>query len=697
MHAEVRPLGVKCNISCHYCYQDPQREAGGVYHSYDLEAIERGIERTDLPFTLFGGEPLLVPLADLERLWALGLKRWGVNRIQTNGTLITEEHVRLFHTYRVEVGISVDGPDELNDFRWAGDLQRTRAATARTQAAIVRLCGEGLNPRIIITLSRCNAAPARLVALERWLVDLEQLGVTSARLHILEVESDTIRSLYALSDAETLEAMQQLYKFERDILATLRFDLFSEMRNLLLGRDEATACVWNECDPYTTLAVRGIEGNGQSTNCGRMNKEGVDFVKAATPGFERYLALYQTPQEHGGCRECRFFLMCKGQCPGTASDHDARNRSAYCAVWMGLFERIEADLLCDGVRPLSVHPRLPEIERAFLGHLDDGFHFTIASTLSDMGNLETVLPISPSESNAFQMSDFNRISWVSDSAGHVWGERLRRVALVCNVLQWRAVAAGLRRCARFVCTPATFAASQEWTQYGLTSALVGFTLPSERGFFAVESADRPDVLGIEIAVGAKRDVASFCDARAAEDMDSIADLLGIPKCCAQAASGDEGLGGSTTPLRTLNRWMFSNPAEEVLDIESPAEMNILWNRLGVDLIRHPPCTPHCVATMRVATALIELGASAGWEQEMVWLREILSWPCHWSALHGIAELKTPVLKAVSLTDYTPSRRALRWLGLNYPAEGAIGISFPYTVARQNIRAGAASVSSEVAK
>jgi uncharacterized protein len=28
MSVELRPLGVKCNIRCSYCYQDPQREAG---------------------------------------------------------------------------------------------------------------------------------------------------------------------------------------------------------------------------------------------------------------------------------------------------------------------------------------------------------------------------------------------------------------------------------------------------------------------------------------------------------------------------------------------------------------------------------------------------------------------------------------------------------------------------------------------
>ena len=103
-------------------------------------------------------------------------------------------------------------------------------------------------------------------------------------------------------------------------LAKLRFDVFADMRRLLRGQDDSVTCVWTACDPYTTRAVRGIEGNGQRSNCGRTYKDGVDFAKAPAEGFERYLALYHTPQDFGGCHGCRFFLMCKGECPGTAID-----------------------------------------------------------------------------------------------------------------------------------------------------------------------------------------------------------------------------------------------------------------------------------------------------------------------------------------------------------------------------------------
>jgi len=384
MSIEVRPLGVKCNIQCQYCYQNPQRDAGNVLHAYNLSRIKDAIAAEGQPFTLFGGEPLLMPERDLEEIWQWGFRKYGANRIQTNGTLINENHIRMFREYNVHVGISVDGPGELNDVRWAGSLEQTRMASAKTQAAIERLCKEGMTPTLIITLHRSNATPDKLPVLQDWLLYLERLGVVRARLHILEVDNDSIRAKYSLSDKENLECMLSFLDFERDSLTTLRFDLFQEMRNLLRGDDNDTSCVWNACDSYTTRAVRGIEGNGQSSNCGRTNKDGIDFVKSDVEGFERYLALYHTPQEHGGCNQCRFFLMCKGQCPGTAIDGDWRNRTEHCRVWMGLYQHLEAEVMNQGLTPISRDMRRPQLEEIFLTHWAEGRNSTIAYAIEEL-------------------------------------------------------------------------------------------------------------------------------------------------------------------------------------------------------------------------------------------------------------------------------------------------------------------------
>ena len=96
MGVELRPLGVNCNLACQYCYQNPQRDAGNLTRKYDIEAMKRAILAEGSPFILFGGEPLLVPVEDLEELWRFGLERFGSNGIQTNAVLINDRHIELF-------------------------------------------------------------------------------------------------------------------------------------------------------------------------------------------------------------------------------------------------------------------------------------------------------------------------------------------------------------------------------------------------------------------------------------------------------------------------------------------------------------------------------------------------------------------------------------------------------------------------
>jgi radical SAM protein with 4Fe4S-binding SPASM domain len=365
MTVEVRPLNVLCNIQCQYCYQNAQRNVGDVTRHYDLDKIKAAVLEEGKAFSLFGGEPLLMPIRDLEDLWSWGYRRFARNSVQTNGTLITEDHLRLFTSYNVHVGVSIDGPGELNDARWNGTLERTRAATAAAERAIELLLEHGIVPSLIVTLHACNASESRLPRLCAWLRELDAAGIRATRLHLLEVDDPAVGKKYALTDEQNLHALLTILALEPQ-LRNLRFDIFSDMRNMLLGCDDNAACVWKGCDPYTTRAVRGIEGDGRRTNCGRVNKEGIDFVKARQTGFERYLALYATPHDSGGCNGCRFFLMCKGQCPGTALAGDWRNRTEHCAVLLGLFARLEAEIESSGGEPLSLSEIRPQVEEEFL-------------------------------------------------------------------------------------------------------------------------------------------------------------------------------------------------------------------------------------------------------------------------------------------------------------------------------------------
>lgn len=372
MATELRPLGVRCNIACRYCYQQPTREQLSADADYDIDAMIETAVTIGAPLSVFGGEPLLLPLADLERLFAAGRDLLGGASIQTNGVLLSEKHIAMFAKYDVRVGISADGPDELNELRWAHSAAKTKASTDATMAAIRRLCGAQRAPGVIVTLHRSNSRTERLPRLLEWVRELEQLGVRRVRLHLLESESEGVRVAHALDATESTAALLAFLALEHQ-LVSLRFDVFDDIRSALDPRAEgAKTCVWNGCDPYTTTAVQGVEADGSRSNCGRTNKDGIEYLKSAVPSYERSIALFHTPHEYGGCHGCTFFLACKGQCPGTAIDGDWRNRTEHCATWYAVMEAVANEFVSAGVVPIAYDERRSELEHALLHEWTNG-------------------------------------------------------------------------------------------------------------------------------------------------------------------------------------------------------------------------------------------------------------------------------------------------------------------------------------
>jgi uncharacterized protein len=187
------------------------------------------------------------------------------------------------------------------------------------------------------------------------------MGVKHINFHILEVEKGQER----ISEEENIRTFIGLYLWSKT--SKMNIQPFQDIKKLLTERNPIVSCVWNHCDPATTAAVQGVSADGSKSNCGRTNKDGVNWLKGDSPGFERYLLLRETPQEVGGCKDCKFFIFCKGQCPGTAIDGDWRNRTADCKTWYALFDRIEYDLVREGSLPISRNIALKsEIESALL-------------------------------------------------------------------------------------------------------------------------------------------------------------------------------------------------------------------------------------------------------------------------------------------------------------------------------------------
>jgi hypothetical protein len=161
----------------------------------------------------------------------------------------------------------------------------------------------------------------------------------------------------------------------------------------------------------------------------------------------------------------------------------------------------------------------------------------------------------------------------------------------------------------------------------------------------------------------------------------LATMLGYPSCCSRF------LAEMVNERRLDAMWSVAyNSGHEEADgfhisIGAQPETNMLWWPLGITALAHIPCSFGCGASGRVGQQVTELARAAGYDAEMRWMHEILSWPVSWSALHGIAETKTQIMKMVSRTDATAAKHTVDWLGTAAP-NSVTGLSFPHMPPRR---------------
>lgn len=140
----------RCNINCSYCYYFhggdnsfesrpptiPDEIADSVGNFLVKGALDLGVRNVQVVF--HGGEPLMQSKRRFDRLCTNIRSSFSatdvslVFSVQTNGTLVDNEWCELFDKHQISVGISLDGPREINDiYRVDHKGRSTYAATAQ--------------------------------------------------------------------------------------------------------------------------------------------------------------------------------------------------------------------------------------------------------------------------------------------------------------------------------------------------------------------------------------------------------------------------------------------------------------------------------------------------------------------------------------------------------------------------------------
>ncbi len=285
----------------------------------------------------------------------------------------------------------------------------------------------------------------------------------------------------------------------------------------------------------------------------------------------------------------------------------------------------------------------------------------------------------------FQLPDFTRLSWVSDRARYVWEPRLSRIAQAWSEIEWRSIVAGVRSCCLTTVTPEEFVSQAgEWAKQGLSALPLQLQGRTQYSYSSTSIPAEPGKpFAFRIVIGRPESVSNFKQAFDTNDNLEMGRLLGFPTCCVeffQQVWVEQGLVDTTWPMAVNTATKLEGT--RLLEVKGSPYANILWRWMGVRAVPHLPCRFDCQLTVELGQKLVQVGKEAGYDAEMDWLLEILNWSVEWSALHGIAEIKTPVVKVSTRTDATPCKYTVRRPGETAPLEGAKGLNFPYSTPRQ---------------
>ncbi len=330
-----------CNLDCSYCYlpfrkkrlEMPVEVARAVAVSLTEQAPGHVTE-----VCWHGGEPLAIGPAKLAALMAPfeDLRRAGRVRhsLQTNATLITDTWCDLFLEHEVAVGVSIDGPADLNAER----VDRAgRPAFDRILTGLAKLTERQVQFSLIAVVGEGIDRAGDLLDF------LAGLGPTSIGLNIEELEGvNTSRSQPAPDRARGFwEAVFAWSAAHPDVEVRELDRLAHYLRTIRSGGRE----LWeaHRYDPLPTVAVNGDVVLLSPELAGIRDEDYGDFLAGnvlAEPLSEMLAGAWRLPYMSefldglAACREtCEFFDFCRGAQAGNRYFENGRFDSTetnYC-------------------------------------------------------------------------------------------------------------------------------------------------------------------------------------------------------------------------------------------------------------------------------------------------------------------------------------------------------------------------------
>lgn len=340
-----------CNMRCRYCFIEPS-----VFHKTMVSDTAKRLIRVFLDsdwfdtvhFVWHGGEPLLRGSRFFEDLVneqrRLPTRVSYTNSIQTNATLLDNEWLAFLSKNSFSIGLSLDGPKELNDASRPMRKGPPISAYAVTLEAADRLRALGQGPAAIVVINRANVEhPEQLygefkaLAIDIKLNSLSRSGLAATPGAEMDISAEEYGNFM----------VRMFDVWFDDPEPTIHIEPIGQHIARILGVPGVVqACHFTRSCHRTFL---GIAPDGDLYPCGMFQGEPAfryGNIHSMTPENVATTALFGRIEDReahvlAGCSKCSFFDLCYGGC----MFHSLKNA--------GLF--VEKDYYCTGYKKYFEH------------------------------------------------------------------------------------------------------------------------------------------------------------------------------------------------------------------------------------------------------------------------------------------------------------------------------------------------------
>lgn len=321
----IKPASAVCNLDCSYCFYldreaDPYKAMPA--RRMTTETLERLVDTylfysyPNATFAFQGGEPTLAGL-DFFRKLVEFQKQYGrdghniSNALQTNAILLNDDWAQLFHEYNWLIGVSLDGPEQINDtyrFNKSG-----RGTWKQVMRGVECLQKNKVDFNILCVLSQANVEkPRELYQFYK------SIGVDNLQfIPLAEFDHDGNRLPFTITPEQYGRFLVEMFDLWWPDRRKMRIRFFDNIAEALAGIKPGSCTMHETCDSYVV-----VEYNGDIFPCDffvesswKIGNITVDSWSEIARRTRRYSFAQKKTLAHPDCQVCEWQSICHGGCP----------------------------------------------------------------------------------------------------------------------------------------------------------------------------------------------------------------------------------------------------------------------------------------------------------------------------------------------------------------------------------------------